>query len=148
MTRIRICDDPAEAHRLWRQCWPQLELWDHWQLRACFAAHYERPLHFLVAERTGRVVGLAALCWLAEEQRYAQFPGEAWHGKTWIELNRLPAADDDVLTELHESLPPGTHLRYLIRAALPPSVDPEDAVDEVGYLFEPLQHGDSYERYL
>jgi len=111
---------------------------DLWEVRACFHRHYQRPLRFLVAEEAGETVGFLPLSWIEEANSYGYFPGEVWHGKTWLEQNCIPSKDDRVLSALLGQCMPGWHIRYL----LPLASCTHDcyAVDEVGYLFLPPRY--------
>jgi hypothetical protein len=115
---------------------PQRMLADDWEIRECFHRHYQRDFFFIVAEDDGNPVGLFPLCFVPEENSYVYFPGEVWHGKTWIEQNRLMARDQDVFDRMLEWMNEqglSYHLRYLSPSAY---VCPERfPVDEIGYLF-------------
>jgi hypothetical protein len=116
-------------------------------VRACFQRHFQQPPHVLVAERRGTFGGLLALSWIDEERYFGHFPGELWHGKTWLEQNRLPAVSPQALAALWEAAPQQTRLRYLH----PDGALPENgaaALDEIGYLFRPPQYGYDFNRYL
>ena len=138
MCRLRTVTDVDACQELWQRHMPREGLTDLWEVRACFHRHYQRPLRFLVAEEGNETVGFLPLSWMAEVSRYGYFPGEAWHGRTWLEQNRIPGADDRVLSALLGQSNPGWHIRYLLPLA---SCSREGyAVDEVGYLFLPPQY--------
>jgi len=101
-----------------------------------------------MAEQDGQPVGLLALSWIEEEGYYGAFPGEIWAGRTWLEGNRIPTRLAGLRTALLEAAPGPTRVRYLLPEALPPGIEPEVAVDEVGYLFEPADYDFEYDRYL
>jgi len=147
MIDIRICSDLEEAKRLWRFHWPQQSLFDLWPVRNCFQLQYNYAPTFIVASRKSRFCGMVALSWIEETQAFAHFPGETWQGKTWLEQNRILAADTDVFDTLSAHIPPGTKLRYLLPE---PRLLGQGAMvpDEVGYLFCPASYDFSCDRYL
>jgi hypothetical protein len=147
MIKISICTDLEEARRLWQFHWPQQGLFDLWPVRNCFQLHYNYTPMFIVATRGNRFCGMVALSWIEEMQGFAHFPGETWQGKTWLEQNRILAADDDVFKALAESLPPGTKLRYLLPE---PFLQGGESItlDEDGYLFSPASYDFSFDQYL
>ena len=92
MSHVRIVDDPIECRQLWECVMPAELVTDDWSFRACFEAQYRRPSCFIVAEDGVRICGLLPLSWIEEADCYGYFPGETWHGKTWLEQNRLICA--------------------------------------------------------
>ena len=84
MLKTLICEEPEQARRLWQQNWPQTCLFDLWPLRECFQSAFERPLLFLAVHEAGQCHGMMALSWIAEENYWGHYPGELWHGKTWL----------------------------------------------------------------
>lgn len=137
MPAIRICNDLEGCEDAWRRLWPDNYLFDRWDIRNAFHPYFNRPLYFLIAERSGRPVGFLPLCWIEEEGYYGCFPGETWSGKTWLEQNRIPAESDEIRHRLWEAAPGNTRLRYLIAEDCPGDAD----LDETGYLFHPLEYG-------
>ncbi len=142
---IRTCSDLEEAGRIWNSLWPPDDIFDCWDVRECFQRSYERPLHFIVAESAGRVVGFMGLSRIDEHDYYGQFPGETWQGSTWFEQNRIPADSSSIGRMLWDAAPEGTRLRYLV-------ADSADylagsSVDETGYLFHPPQFGYDFGMY-
>jgi len=109
--------------------------------------HYQHLPTFLVAEENGKTAGLLALSWIEENQYSGHFPGGLWQGKTWLEQNKIPAADPSIAEALLASVPGSMHLRYLLRDSLP-VVQADATVDETGYLFLPSQYDYSFEKYL
>ena len=149
MRHIRVVSDPAECRRVWERAIPPETIYDLWEVRACFHRQFDRPLFFVVAEDGDRVTGFLPLAWLEESQCYGYFPGETWAGKTWLEQNRIPAENSRTLELMFKRINghgSSVHLRYLvpIQAALPGS----QAVDELGYLFNPAEHDYDMERYF
>jgi hypothetical protein len=146
MLSITVCRDLEEAQRLWQKHWPRHCLFDLWPVRACFQDQFKNPPYFLVAARGEKVCGLLALSWIGEEGYFGHFPGELWQGKTWLEQNKIIAADSRVASALMAHLPWETRIRYLV---------PDDhlhlaapaAVDEIGYLFFPQQFDYRFEAY-
>ena len=134
MYNFRVVTDPDECRHLWQCAMPRAAVWDVWECRGCFDRHFQRPMHFVAAENGRGLAGLLPLSWIDEERRWGFFPGETWEGKTWIEQNRIVAADADVLAGLLDRCPGHYHLRYL----LPMEAAGQAAeIDEIGYLFLP-----------
>jgi hypothetical protein len=147
MIDVRVCSDLAEVHRLWQRYWPRKCLFDLWPVRACFQRHFQHTPHVLVAERNGTLRGLLALSWIDEEQYFGHFPGELWHGKTWLEQNRILADGPAAFEALWEAVPDMALMRYLH----PDGYLPEEAsvtVDEIGYLFQPPRYGYDFSAYM
>jgi len=144
MLEIRLIEDLEAARRLWLCQWPRFGLFDLWPVRACFQGPFGRRPLFLAAERSGETVGLLALSWIEEEGCFGHFPGETWHGETWLEQNRIVARDAEVRQELLDHVPGPVRLRYLS----PEAVQTGAEVDEVGYLFFPRRYNCSFDTYL
>ena len=148
MTHVSIVEDLQVAETLWRRHYPQRLLFDLWPVREAFQKEFNRPPCFLVATRGGRFCGMLALSWIEEALCFGHFPGEVWHQKTWLEQNRLIAADPDAAYALLERIPDGAvNIRYLVPEAWLPS-SPVKEVDEVGYLFHPWRYDYSFPTYL
>lgn len=146
--QIRVTHEPRECAALWRVCRPDpVELFDRWDVRACFHRTFQRPLHFRVAQADGRPVGLLPLAWVEEAGTYAFFPGETWRGRTWLEGNRIFAPDEATRSALLEAAPDPLDLRYLDDGALDGLADMA-SVDELNYRFLPGQVGYAYANYL
>ncbi|UCF93877.1 MAG: hypothetical protein JSW39_06870, partial [Desulfobacterales bacterium] len=131
---IRVATDFDECRALWQAAIPGETITDLWEVRDCFQQHFRRPLNFIVVEDSQGISGLLPLSFIAEMRCLGFFPGETWHGKTWLEQNRIYFRNGEPSALLsHCRLP--YHLRYLI----PPEGLPgsELAVDEIGYLFSP-----------
>jgi len=142
--KVRECGDIGECRRIWELLWPGNCIFDLWAVRDCFARAFNRPVKFMVAEEGGKIQGALALSWIEEEGLFAQFPGETWQGKTWLEQNKIPAANPLVFSELLASLSGRTHLRYLIPESI--AWDNQSVeLDETGYLFFPGQYGYSFQ---
>ncbi|MCA9401079.1 MAG: GNAT family N-acetyltransferase [Candidatus Omnitrophica bacterium] len=136
--QLYIETDPDACRHLWEEAIPQDVITDLWEVRACFARHYQRPLAFLAAKEGQRLVGLVPLCYIEEHDYYAVFPGEVWHGKTWLEQNRIFAKNPQILQVLLDRLKQDqmkVHLRYL--RPQPDLFQDHAAVDETGYVFHP-----------
>ncbi len=144
--KTTIYEDPEECRFIWEKMWPVKGFFDLWQVRSCFHDSYSRPLSFHVVEDNKKAVGFLALCWNEEEKKYVQFPGETWHGKTWLEQNRIIAGTPEIFERLLDSVPGPLHLRYLNES---PLVGVSDLMktDEMGYIFLPGQYGYSFENY-
>ena len=147
MLEVDVHTDLKEVKRLWMNHWPQRCLFDLWPVRACFQAQFNHSPYFLVARQDGRFRGMLALSWIDEEQCYGHFPGEIWHGKTWLEQNKIIADDPETYSILLNHVPAATRIRYL---TLPSYLadDPLAVVDEIGYLFFPQQYDGSFQNYL
>lgn len=143
---IRIVQDLDECEHLWTSLYPCEALFDLWDVRMCFAQSYNRDPYFIVYEKDGVPRGLLPLCRIEETETYAFFPGETWHGKTWMEQNKIVATDDACLKAMLEAVPGDTHIRYL---TLGPVLSSQGLdMDEIGYLFYPEACNYSYDHYL
>jgi len=142
-----IYDDPDQCRRVWEKLWPGKGLFDLWQVRSCFHDVFSRPLHFRVVEKNNRPVGFLALCWDGEKQKYVQFPGETWQGKTWLEQNKIIAQTPEVMAELLDSIPGPVHLRYMEWNPVL-GLSNRLGIDEIGYCFYPALHNFSFENYM
>ena len=147
MLKISLCEDLNECARIWAKAWPQLCIFDLWEVRASFASCFDSKPYFIVAEEFGQIQGVLALSWIEESQCYGHFPGETWQAKTWLEQNKIPARSKQVLDAMFESIPGPLHLRYLTPDCIPEGSFPL-AVDEVGYLFFPGNYDYSFDRYM
>ncbi len=146
MVKVEICNDLEKAKRLWHHHWPQDCFFDLWPVRASFQNQYHHTPYFLVAYRGHRFCGMLALSWIDEEQYFGHFPGELWQGKTWLEQNKIVAADQEAAHALLDHLPAGARIRYLCASdSLATGV--LESVDEIGYLFFPPQYGYSFDAY-
>ena len=149
MISVRVVSDNAECRALWQKMIPQEYLSDLWQVRESFHRHYQRDHFFVVAEENNQPVGLLPLSWIPEESYYGYFPGEVWHGLTWIEQNRLIARDQEVFDFMFDWLHKqkiSYHLRYLLES---PFMDQNNsAVDEIGYLFHPPKYDYQMDKYF
>lgn len=147
--QVRIVTELEECQNIWLRHVPLEQLTDRWALRECFHRHYRRQPFFVVAEEAGELVGLLPLSWLPESGCFGYFPGEVWHGKTWLEQNRVLARDASVLVQMMRSLKEvglHYHLRYLL--ATPSLQCQGEGIDEVGYLFYPSQFQFDLENYF
>lgn len=147
MIRIRAVSEPEELKYLWSRHWPEDSVFDCWGLRKCFVDFFNRKTLFIVAESGGEIKGILPLSWLEENSRYGFFPGETWHGKTWLEQNRIFAADAETYNILLENAPGPLDLRYL---RLQPEALKQDmlAEDEVNYACFPGQFNYSFDNYM
>lgn len=143
---VKVYTDIETCKRLWEQNWPVRNLFDLWQVRECFHAWFNRPLRFYTVEEKGKVTGFLPMCLCEESGQYVFFPGETWHGKTWIEQNQVVAKNTGVLNCLFDALPENTSLRYLNHAPLLERWGRAD-VDEIGYLFYPGIYDYTFENY-
>jgi hypothetical protein len=174
MVRTYSVTDQDQCRSLWEENMPKRVVTDLWPVRDCFHGRFGRDSNFIVAEESGKVVGLIPMSWIPESRCYAFFPGETWHGKTWLEQNRIIARDRGVLDGMLGCLDGSGadyHLRYLLPphhgfsaavsdrencdklAAVPVLAACEDCpkeclLDETGYLFHGAQHGYDFDRYF
>lgn len=146
MVKVEVCDNLPTAEGLWHRHWPRDCLFDLWPVRACFQAQYHHDPYFLIARRANQFTGMLALSRLDDEQCFGHFPGEVWQGKTWLEQNKIIAADPISAHALLEQIPPGTRIRYLCRDDRL-DIQIHSTVDEIGYLFYPRQFNYSIEAY-
>jgi hypothetical protein len=147
MVRIRICGDPEECSRLWQELWPQTCFFDLWEVRKIFSDAFTRTPYFLIAEQQGEPVGMLALSFLAEQQRFVHFPGEIWQNKTWIEQNRIPVREQWMRDDLLGAIPGEAHLRYLTHDS-EPLHGWQLILDEENFRFFPRSHGFSFDMYM
>ena len=149
MEGFRAVTDLDECQDAWRRAIPSEVISDLWEVRDCFQRHFRRPSHFIVAENgptSGEIRGFLPLSWMEEANCYGYFPGETWHGKTWLEQNRIVAPDEGTLAGLLGNCPGNCHLRYLVPQD---SGDPDlRTIDEVGYLFLPPRYDYDMENYF
>jgi len=146
MPRIRIISDLEKCRQIWQQVMPAESIADLWEVRDCFQRHFKHRPNFIVAEDSRGICGLLPLSWIEESQCYGYFPGEIWHGKTWLEKNRIYACGDTQLPDLLAHCCSPYHLRYL----LPHDGrgDGEMAIDEIGYLFLPPHYDFEIQNYF
>lgn len=148
MNIIRVVSDLDECRRIWRQVAPRKVVSDLWEFRSCFHRYFKRQPHFITVESSGKTLGLLPLCWIEESDCFGYFPGETWNGQTWLEQNRIFAANNQVLDMLRDYLETTGikhHLRYLLPSHVAPSKF--DVVDEIGYLFLPPKYNYRMEPY-
>lgn len=139
MLQIATTTNLRRCEQLWRAAIPGETIWDRWDFRECFHRAFERPPVFITVRDGTHVVGLLPLSWIEETGNYAMFPGETWHGRTWLEQNRVVARDPQVFEMLMSACPAHVDLRYL---------RPDHGnfggfgeIDEIGYLFSPPRYG-------
>jgi hypothetical protein len=139
---FEIITDLEPGREIWERTIPRESLTDLWEIRDCFQRCFQRPSAFVVAREKGYVIGFLPLSWIEEAGSWGYFPGESWHGKTWLEGNRILARDPGVLSGLLERVPGPCCLRYLpLRTGL-------ETVDEIGYLFAPPDYSYDFDNYL
>ena len=147
MERIWICDDLERCQRFWLDSFCEDSFFRLWEIRHSFQEAFGRTPCFVVSEDQCGVRGLLPLSRIDETGELAFFPGETWHGRTWLEQNRIVANSPRTFRALLEAVPAAAHLRYLDGDCMPPLYDRADA-DELGYLFRPSQYGYSFQSYL
>jgi hypothetical protein len=147
MGSIRICEDLEECKLLWQAALREDGIFHLWETRDCFQGEFQRTPCFVLYEDAEGLSGLLPLSRIDETDGLAFFPGETWHGKTWLEQNRIVSRSPEVFQALLEAVPADAHIRYLEGECVPAS-STEAAVDEIGYLFLPEKHGFSFQAYL
>ena len=147
MERIRICDDLEECRVLWQEAVRDDDVFQLWEIRNCFQETFHRAPCFILCEDTDGMSGLLPLSRIDETGTLAFFPGETWHGETWLERNRIVARSAEVFEAMLEAVPAGAHIRYVEKECIPPW-SPETAIDEIGYLFLPQRYSFSFQEYL
>lgn len=119
---------------------------DIWDVRFCFHKHYKNLPHFIVAEENNKITGFLPLSWNEESNRYNYFPGETWEGKTWLEQNRIIAANSEIFSDMLKTINDPYHIRYL-RKDWSWNYSKEN-IDEIGYLFIPENFGFNFDSYM
>ncbi len=147
MSKVQAFQDSEICAQLWEKFWPKTCIFDLWGIRSCFMRHYNRQNIFFLGESPRRGRCFLPLSWIDEEEYFAQFPGETWKGKTWLEQNKILAPDPQFLNALMGNLQGKLFIRY-IDAEILPFYDTPFTVDEVGYLFFPEQYEYSFENYF
>lgn len=147
MLTLSVTDDYDGCRRLWEQFIPQNVVFDLWDVRNCFHKAFGRRLCFVTAEKSGKTVGFLPLCIVPETATLAYFPGETWHGKTWLEQNRAVADSRETLNAMIDFACGKHGLGYHIRYLLPDNGLSIDVEDETGYIFVPSAHSCSMEGY-
>ncbi|MEZ5357753.1 MAG: GNAT family N-acetyltransferase [Candidatus Zixiibacteriota bacterium] len=149
MLRISHTTEFDECRRLWNEVIPPARITDLWDVRAKFHRHYKNRPFFVYAEENGRIVGLLPLSYIASEGYYGYFPGELWHGKTWLEQNRIIAEDQHVFEAMQKYMTDRgkrVNIRYVLHDDIP---EKDSAViDEIGYLFYPKNFDYMMENYF
>ena len=134
MSGVRYITKLDECRNIWQALMPRETLTDLWAVRASFHEHFKRQMLFVIHETKGVADGLLPLSFVEECGAYAYFPGETWLGLTWLEQNRIVAANSDVLYRLLEAVPEPFNIRYLGGDG---GFDAGLETDEIGYLFHP-----------
>ena len=147
MGSIRICDDLEQCKLLWQAVLHDDSVFHLWEIRNCFQEAFHRRPCFIVCEDADGPSDLLPLSRIDETDTLAFFPGETWHGKTWLEQNRIVARSPEVFEALLEAVPADAHIRYVEGECIPPS-STKASVDEIGYLFLPGQYAFSLQEYL
>ncbi|MDH3884856.1 MAG: GNAT family N-acetyltransferase [Desulfobacterales bacterium] len=146
MRHFRTVSDLDECRQIWQQVMPADFITDLWEVRNCFQQHFRNRPNFIVIEDAGSICGLLPLSWIEESRCYGYFPGEIWHGKTWLEQNRICFRGDTRPADLLAQCPSSYHLRYLLPNPSRPHA--EMTVDEIGYLFLPPNYDYDMQNYF
>lgn len=146
MNKIYAVTEYDKCMALWKELIPVEVITDIWEVRDCFHRTFSRELFFVVSERDGIINGFLPLCYISESSSFGYFPGESWHGKTWLEQNRLVTDSEETLNDMLSYVRSdgrGTfHLRYLNARE---KLTLEE--DETGYLFTPPAYGFCMDEY-
>ncbi len=142
MAEFEIITELEPGREIWERVIPRESLTDLWEVRECFGRHFRRPAAFITAREGDETVGFLPLSWIEEAGLWGYFPGETWKGKTWLEGNRIPSRDPEIISGLLERIPGPRRIRYLLPTPA------TETVDETGYLFVPPRYGYEYENYL
>ena len=146
MSRIRFVSDLEECRQIWQNVMPVNSIADLWEVRNCFQRYFRHPAHFIVAEDGRGICGLLPLSWIEESRCYGYFPGEIWHGKTWLEKNQIFSCGDTRPSDLLARCSSPYHLRYLLpHSGWSPA---EMQIDEIGYLFLPPHYDFDLQNYF
>ncbi len=142
MAEFEIIRELEPGREIWKRVIPRQSLTDLWEVRDCFQRSFGRPAAFITARERGEIAGFLPLSWIEEAGVWGYFPGETWQGKTWLEGNRIPARDPEILSELIRHTPGPCRICYLL------PYPGAETVDETGYLFSPPAYGYEYDNYL
>ncbi len=146
---LRVVSDITQCECLWNRFigHDPMSIFDLWVVRDIFHSRYGHTPFFVLDEGSSGTRGFLPLSAIDEQGCYGFFPGETWHGQTWIERNRFYAESPSVLDGMTASLDGYFNLRYIEAEKMP--VGYEDfALDETGFLFCPPDYGYSYDTYL
>lgn len=146
MPTIRAVSDLDECQQIWQQVMPAELITDLWEVRNCFQPHFRYRPNFIVAEASRGICGLLPLSWIEESRCYGYFPGEIWHGKTWLEQNRIYSRGHMQPADLLALCPSSYHLRYLLSNPGRPLA--KMTTDEIGYLFLPPHYDYDIQNYF
>jgi len=146
LINVSICNDLEIAEKLWQRYWPRKCLFDLWPVRRCFQEQYQHQPHFLVASHGKRFAGMMALSRIDCTQGFGHFPGELWQGTTWLEQNKIVAADSYAARDLLSHIPEGSLIRYLCRDDRL-GLNARAIEDETGYFFFPPKYHYVFEAY-
>jgi hypothetical protein len=148
MPQLTISEDLEECRRAWECLGPPERFFDLWPVRNAFQESFGRPPRFIIAGNGGgKPQGLLPLSWIEEEGRLGCFPGETWHGATWLEQNRIIASDAETLQGMIEFAPEPIHMRYCVPDRIPEGFSAAED-DETGYFFYPGNYEFSFTRYM
>jgi hypothetical protein len=146
MLKIRFIRDLDACRRLWKQFIRPVNLSDLWEFRICFQNHYQHSPCFILLEDEAGIAGMLPLSYLRREERFIFFPGETWHGRSWLERTPYYLRESRFIADLFQACPDNTCLRYL-----EPSTELADSSlkpDEMSYLLFPQQMQFCFDTYL
>lgn len=127
--------DINECERLWRSLIPVRNISDLWDFRLCFHRHFKHRPYFLILEDQRGIAAMLPLSFVEELDRFVFFPGETWHGKTWLERTPVFLREQRFVVDLIPACPEKTQLRYLENPVFGGSLDLKP--DETGYVLYP-----------
>jgi len=113
MKTTALIHDRDEQRQLWMKHWPRQSIFDEWVVRDCFARAFNRESIFVVCRDNQIVTGMLPLGNFDSSMGCGFFPGETWHDETWLEPNRIFAADAASAEALLETAPFALDLRYI-----------------------------------
>jgi hypothetical protein len=146
MLKIRFVRDLDTCRRLWKQFIRPVNLSDFWEFRICFQNHYQHPPYFICLEDAEGVAGMLPLSYLRREERFIFFPGETWHGRSWLERTPFFVRESRFIQDLFHACPDNTCLRYM--EAMADFAEPAMELDEMSYLLFPEKMQYCFDRYL
>ena len=146
MYTLKTVEDIEECACIWKKYIDQSSIFDLWEVRKCFADSFQRNNNFLVLENDGEIQGILPLSWIEESGFYSFFPGESWHGKTWLEQNKVYATDNNTFQILLDNAPGPLHIRYMCANIL--YFNESLRLDETNYHLYPGEFNYSFDQYM
>ncbi len=121
---FRVVNELVEAEKIWRALCPQETIFDSWDYRMSFNTYQKNPIHFIVGENSGKIIGAWPLQ-LSKDGKALEF-----FGGDYMEDNRLllsPETQTGVTEEFYaylKTLDQPVYLQYIkntdpVSSALP-----------------------------